>query len=68
MIFEAGINVLFFSSEIIFFTVKFHLLLSSAFPEIPQEVSPEDWEELNLSTIELSIATQNRQLDLMVRP
>ncbi|NXX91441.1 AGK protein, partial [Centropus bengalensis] len=32
--------------------------------EMPQEVAPEDWEELNLSTIELSIATRNRQLDL----
>ncbi|NWR69329.1 AGK protein, partial [Centropus unirufus] len=32
--------------------------------EIPQEVAPENWEELNLSTIELSIATRNRQLDL----
>ncbi|XP_017595463.1 PREDICTED: acylglycerol kinase, mitochondrial isoform X4 [Corvus brachyrhynchos] len=32
--------------------------------EFPQEVAPEDWEELKLSTIELSIATRNRQLDL----
>uniref|UniRef100_A0A8C3CHZ4 Acylglycerol kinase, mitochondrial n=1 Tax=Cairina moschata TaxID=8855 RepID=A0A8C3CHZ4_CAIMO len=32
--------------------------------EIPQEAAPEDWEELKLSTIEFSIATQNRQLDL----
>uniref|UniRef100_A0A8C8BTJ6 Acylglycerol kinase, mitochondrial n=1 Tax=Otus sunia TaxID=257818 RepID=A0A8C8BTJ6_9STRI len=32
--------------------------------QIPQEVTPEDWEELKLSTIELSIATRNRQLDL----
>ncbi|KAJ7410536.1 Acylglycerol kinase, mitochondrial [Willisornis vidua] len=32
--------------------------------EIPREVTPEDWEELKLSTIELSIATRNRQLDL----
>ncbi|NXE19250.1 AGK protein, partial [Ardeotis kori] len=32
--------------------------------EIPQEVTPEDWEELKLSTVELSIATRNRQLDL----
>ncbi|XP_064894841.1 acylglycerol kinase, mitochondrial isoform X2 [Columba livia] len=32
--------------------------------EIPQEVTPEDWEELELSTIELSITTRNRQLDL----
>ncbi|XP_004937932.4 acylglycerol kinase, mitochondrial [Gallus gallus] len=32
--------------------------------EIPQEVAPEDWQELKLSTVELSIATQNRQLDL----
>ncbi|NWT67138.1 AGK protein, partial [Prunella himalayana] len=30
----------------------------------PQEVAPKDWEELKLSTIELSIATRNRQLDL----
>ncbi|NXK61955.1 AGK protein, partial [Sylvietta virens] len=30
----------------------------------PEEVAPENWEELKLSTIELSIATQNRQLDL----
>uniref|UniRef100_A0A8C9F5F6 Acylglycerol kinase, mitochondrial n=1 Tax=Pavo cristatus TaxID=9049 RepID=A0A8C9F5F6_PAVCR len=28
------------------------------------EVAPEDWQELKLSTVELSIATQNRQLDL----
>ncbi|NWZ08471.1 AGK protein, partial [Agelaius phoeniceus] len=32
--------------------------------EFPHEVAPEDWEELKLSTIELSIATRNRQLDL----
>ncbi|XP_042693915.1 acylglycerol kinase, mitochondrial isoform X2 [Centrocercus urophasianus] len=32
--------------------------------EIPKEVAPEDWQELKLSTVELSIATQNRQLDL----
>ncbi|NWS21792.1 AGK protein, partial [Pachyramphus minor] len=32
--------------------------------EFPLEVTPEDWEELKLSTIELSIATRNRQLDL----
>ncbi|KAJ7402961.1 Acylglycerol kinase, mitochondrial [Pitangus sulphuratus] len=32
--------------------------------EVPREVTPEDWEELKLSTIELSIATRNRQLDL----
>ncbi|NWY96996.1 AGK protein, partial [Loxia curvirostra] len=32
--------------------------------EFPQKVAPEDWEELKLSTIELSIATRNRQLDL----
>ncbi|NWH36373.1 AGK protein, partial [Chloropsis hardwickii] len=32
--------------------------------EFPQEVAPEDWEELKLSTIELSIATRNRQFDL----
>uniref|UniRef100_A0A803VLK5 Acylglycerol kinase, mitochondrial n=1 Tax=Ficedula albicollis TaxID=59894 RepID=A0A803VLK5_FICAL len=39
---------------------------SCCFPpkEACEEVAPEDWEELNLSTIELSIATQNRQLDL----
>ncbi|NWH16716.1 AGK protein, partial [Grus americana] len=33
-------------------------------PKVPQEVTPEDWEELKLSTIELSIATRNRQLNL----
>nr|XP_013802848.1 PREDICTED: acylglycerol kinase, mitochondrial isoform X2 [Apteryx mantelli mantelli] len=32
--------------------------------EIPQEVTQDNWEELKISTIELSIATQNRQLDL----
>uniref|UniRef100_A0A8C5IB02 Acylglycerol kinase, mitochondrial n=1 Tax=Junco hyemalis TaxID=40217 RepID=A0A8C5IB02_JUNHY len=32
--------------------------------EFPQEVAPEDWEKLKLSTIELSIATRNKQLDL----
>ncbi|NXC85561.1 AGK protein, partial [Cercotrichas coryphoeus] len=32
--------------------------------EACEEVAPEDWEELKLSTLELSIATQNRQLDL----
>ncbi|NWS96687.1 AGK protein, partial [Mionectes macconnelli] len=32
--------------------------------EFPREVTPEDWEELKLSTVELSIATRNRQLDL----
>ncbi|XP_053799038.1 acylglycerol kinase, mitochondrial isoform X2 [Vidua chalybeata] len=32
--------------------------------ELPQEVAPENWEELKMSTIELSIATRNRQLDL----
>ncbi|NWZ40509.1 AGK protein, partial [Brachypodius atriceps] len=30
----------------------------------PREVAAEKWEELKLSTIELCIATQNRQLDL----
>ncbi|NXI31132.1 AGK protein, partial [Sterrhoptilus dennistouni] len=30
----------------------------------PKEVAPEEWEELKLSTTELCIATQNRQLDL----
>ncbi|NXN16533.1 AGK protein, partial [Indicator maculatus] len=44
---------------------RLRLYWSSPPKEIPQEVSPEDWEELNLSTIELSIATRNRQLDLM---
>uniref|UniRef100_A0A674K6X8 Acylglycerol kinase, mitochondrial n=1 Tax=Terrapene triunguis TaxID=2587831 RepID=A0A674K6X8_9SAUR len=32
--------------------------------EIPQEATLEAWEEMQLSTIELSITTQNRQLDL----
>ncbi|NXE61181.1 AGK protein, partial [Calcarius ornatus] len=32
--------------------------------EFPQDVAPQDWEELKLSTIEVSIATRNRQLDL----
>uniref|UniRef100_A0A8D0GA64 Acylglycerol kinase, mitochondrial n=1 Tax=Sphenodon punctatus TaxID=8508 RepID=A0A8D0GA64_SPHPU len=32
--------------------------------EILQEVTPETWEEMQLSTIELSITTQNRELDL----
>lgn len=41
---------------------------SSWCAEPSQEVAPEDWEELKLSTIELSIATQNRQLDLTVSP
>ncbi|NXV78531.1 AGK protein, partial [Atlantisia rogersi] len=40
------------------------LYWSSPPKEIPQEVTPEDWEKLKLSTIELSIATRNRQLDL----
>uniref|UniRef100_A0A674K9V9 Acylglycerol kinase, mitochondrial n=1 Tax=Terrapene triunguis TaxID=2587831 RepID=A0A674K9V9_9SAUR len=35
--------------------------------EIPQEATLEAWEEMQLSTIELSITTQNRQLDLTVR-
>ncbi|XP_063175945.1 acylglycerol kinase, mitochondrial isoform X2 [Chroicocephalus ridibundus] len=43
---------------------RLRLYWASPPKEIPQEVTPEDWEELNLSTIELSIATQNRQLDL----
>uniref|UniRef100_A0A8C5UM00 Acylglycerol kinase, mitochondrial n=1 Tax=Malurus cyaneus samueli TaxID=2593467 RepID=A0A8C5UM00_9PASS len=33
-------------------------------PAAPKEVAPEDWEDLKLSTIELSIATRNRKLDL----
>ncbi|NWX31670.1 AGK protein, partial [Notiomystis cincta] len=33
-------------------------------PEFPQEVASKAWEELKLSTIELSIATRNRHLDL----
>ncbi|NXN81842.1 AGK protein, partial [Bombycilla garrulus] len=32
--------------------------------DFSQEVAPEEWEELEVSTIELSIATRNRQLDL----
>ncbi|XP_075611759.1 acylglycerol kinase, mitochondrial isoform X2 [Balearica regulorum gibbericeps] len=40
------------------------LYWSSPPKEVPQEVTPEDWEEVKLSTIELSIATRNRQLDL----
>ncbi|XP_065537451.1 acylglycerol kinase, mitochondrial isoform X1 [Lathamus discolor] len=43
---------------------RLRLYWSSPSKEIPQEVAPEDWEELKLSTVELSIATQNRQLDL----
>ncbi|NXU72932.1 AGK protein, partial [Oreotrochilus melanogaster] len=43
---------------------RLRLYWSSPPKEIPQEVTPEDWEELKLSTIELSIATRNRQLDL----
>ncbi|NXU28735.1 AGK protein, partial [Thalassarche chlororhynchos] len=43
---------------------RFRLYWSSPPKEVPQEVTPEDWEELKLSTIELSIATRNRQLDL----
>ncbi|XP_059672145.1 acylglycerol kinase, mitochondrial isoform X2 [Gavia stellata] len=43
---------------------RLRLYWSSPPKEIPQEVTPEDWEDLKLSTIELSIATQNRQLDL----
>ncbi|XP_025975517.1 acylglycerol kinase, mitochondrial [Dromaius novaehollandiae] len=40
------------------------LYWSSPPKEIPQEVTQDNWEELKISTIELSIATQNRQLDL----
>lgn len=43
---------------------RLRLYWSSPSKEIPQEVAPEDWEELKLSTVELSIATRNRQLDL----
>ncbi|NWW92739.1 AGK protein, partial [Rhynochetos jubatus] len=43
---------------------RLRLYWSSPPKEIPQEVAPEDWEELKLSAIELSIATRNRQLDL----
>ncbi|KAM9582325.1 acylglycerol kinase, mitochondrial [Guaruba guarouba] len=43
---------------------RLRLYWSSPLKEIPQEVAPEDWEELKLSTVELSIATRNRQLDL----
>ncbi|NWS58702.1 AGK protein, partial [Chunga burmeisteri] len=43
---------------------RLRLYWSPPSKEIPQEVTPEDWEELKLSTIELSIATRNRQLDL----
>ncbi|XP_009868768.1 PREDICTED: acylglycerol kinase, mitochondrial, partial [Apaloderma vittatum] len=43
---------------------RLRLYWSSPRKEIPQEVTPENWEELKLSTIELSIATRNRQLDL----
>ncbi|XP_062991123.1 acylglycerol kinase, mitochondrial [Elgaria multicarinata webbii] len=32
--------------------------------EIPMEVTPEAWQEMQLSAIELSITTQNRYLDL----
>ncbi|KAF4787550.1 Acylglycerol kinase, mitochondrial [Turdus rufiventris] len=49
-----------------FFVRLYRKIRSCCFsPKEPsQEVAPEDWEELKLSTIELSIATQNRQLDL----
>ncbi|NXD08906.1 AGK protein, partial [Nothocercus nigrocapillus] len=40
------------------------LYWSSPPKEIPQEETQDNWEELKISTIELSIATQNRQLDL----
>ncbi|NXN24465.1 AGK protein, partial [Nycticryphes semicollaris] len=43
---------------------RLRLYWASRPKEIPQEVAPEDWEQLKLSTIELSIATRNRQLDL----
>lgn len=33
---------------------------------LSQEVSPEVWKDVQLSTIELSITTRNSQLDLMV--
>lgn len=42
-------------------------LFPSGFSEIPHEATLEAWEEMQLSTIELSIMTQNRQLDLTVR-
>lgn len=35
-------------------------------PALSQEVSPEVWKEVQLSTIELSITTRNSQLDLTV--
>ncbi|NWY65110.1 AGK protein, partial [Erithacus rubecula] len=49
-----------------FFVRLYRRIRSCCFPpkEACEEVAPENWEELKLSTIELSIATQNRQLDL----
>ncbi|XP_033370139.1 acylglycerol kinase, mitochondrial isoform X2 [Parus major] len=54
------------SSRLPFHVRLYRRLLSywSRPKEVSQEVAPEDWEEVKLSTIELSIATQNRQLDL----
>ncbi|KGL82846.1 hypothetical protein N309_04840, partial [Tinamus guttatus] len=40
------------------------LYWSSPPKEIPREETQDNWEELKISTIELSIATQNRQPDL----
>lgn len=52
----------------LFKEISLNVVFCIGFIEIPQEVAPEDWQELKLSTVELSIATQNRQLDLTVRP
>ncbi|XP_014112358.1 PREDICTED: acylglycerol kinase, mitochondrial isoform X2 [Pseudopodoces humilis] len=54
------------SSRLPFHVRLYRRLLSywSRPKEVSQEVAPEDWEEVKLSTIELSIATRNRQLDL----
>uniref|UniRef100_A0A8C3RYA2 Acylglycerol kinase, mitochondrial n=1 Tax=Chelydra serpentina TaxID=8475 RepID=A0A8C3RYA2_CHESE len=46
---------------------RLSLYWASPQKEIPQEATLEAWEEMQLSTIELSITTQNRQLDLTVR-
>ncbi|XP_037734894.1 acylglycerol kinase, mitochondrial isoform X1 [Chelonia mydas] len=43
---------------------RLSLYWASPQKEIPHEVTLEAWEEMQLSTIELSITTQNRQLDL----
>ncbi|XP_025045584.2 acylglycerol kinase, mitochondrial isoform X3 [Pelodiscus sinensis] len=43
---------------------RLSLYWASPQEEIPQEMTLEPWEEMQLSTIELSITTQNRQLDL----